>query len=167
MTSIRLAAAQSIVALLTAMTNPNTNQPLFSLTKLGAVFDVGNNATWAEVTHYQGRSVHAGSGGNTIGWRIDDVTLFDITCGAGPYELDSSGAQTNMLTIMDVVLPALHSHYQLPNASNPTVALPFAYSTLTDQPDKSVPVRIGAHVWLLWSLKVEVKNQYSVQLSTP
>ncbi len=168
MTSIRLAAAQSLVSLLQGMTNPNTNAPLFGLAKLGVVFDPLLATTWAEVTHYQGRSLHAGSGGNTIGWRVDDTVLFDVVCGAGPYELDSSAAQTNMLTIMDVVLPALHQHYQLPNASNPTVPLPYVYSVLTDQPDRSLPVNLpDGHTWLLWMLKVEVKSQYSIVLQSP
>ncbi len=169
MTSIRLAAAQSLEYLLTQLTNPTTNAPLFGVVKLGIVFDPGPTiTTWAEVTHHQGLSLHEGSGGNMVGWRVDDTCNFDITCGAGPYELDSNAAQVSMLTIMDVVLPALHSHYQLPNASNPTVPLPFVYSVLTDQPDKSVPVNFpDGHTWLLWSLRVEVKSQYNVTLSTP
>ncbi len=168
MSSNRLGIGQSLVALLAALTNPNTNAPLFGVVKLGAIFDPGNNTTFAEVTHFQGRSQHAGSGGNTIGWRVEDSVLYDLTCGAGPYQLDSTAAQTNMLTIMDVVLPALHTHYQLPNASNPTIALQSVYSTLEDSPDRSQPVRFpDGNVFLLWSQRIEVRQQYGVTLATP
>jgi hypothetical protein len=169
MTSIRLAAAQSLLSLLSGMTNPTTNAPLFGVTKLGAIFDAGQSATtWAEIIHHQGLSVHEGSGGNTIGWRIRDTCTFRITCGAGPYQLDSDAAQISMLTIMDVVLPALHEHYQLPTSGNPTVPLPFVYSVLTDQPDRSMPVRWpDGNIWLQWDLSVQVASAYSITLTSP
>ena len=172
MSSSRLAIGQALVALLAAMTNPTTGLPLFGpaagATKLGAIFDPTPFTTWSEVIHLHGRSQHAGSGGNVIGWRVEDEIVFRITCGAGPYELDSTAAQEAMLTVQDVVLPSLHSHYQLPQASAPSLPIQSVFSVLEDQPDRSQPVRFpDGHIWLLWSLDVSVKQQYGILLATP
>ena len=167
-TSNRLAIAQGLVSLLQGITNPNTSQPLYGLAKLGAVMNPSNLATWAEVTHMQGQGGPAGSGGPQTGWRIDEQITFMITSGVGPYETDTTAAQTSMLTIQDILLPALHQHFQLPVAGNPTIAIQSVYSVLPTQVDRSRPVRFpDGHVYLLWDVPVIVKQQYSIILQQP
>jgi hypothetical protein len=122
---------------------------------------------WAEVVHYQGKSGPAGSGGNLIGWRIEDNIAFKITSGV-PYEPDSTAATVASLTIQDILLPLLHSHAQIPNAANPSLAIASVYSLLTEQADTSRPVKFpNGHIYLLWDVIVLVKQQYNVTLTQP
>lgn len=166
--SSRLAIANALVALVQGITNPATSTALYQEVKLGALFDPSPFTSWAEVTHFQGQGTPAGSGGTQIGWRIDDTVQYQITSGVGPYETDSTAAQTAMLTIQDVLLPALHTHFQLPDASNPTNAIQSVYSTLVDQPDRSQVAKFpNGHVYLLWHTFVVVKQQYNVTLVQP
>lgn len=168
LTSNRLAIAQGLVSLLQGITNPNTSQPLYGQVKLGAMFNPSNLTTWCEVVHTQGQGGPAGSGGNQIGWRVDEQITFMITSGVGPYETDSTAAQTSMLTIQDILLPTLHQHFQLPVSGNPTIAIQSVYSVLPTQVDRSRPVRFpDGHVWLLWDVPVIVKQQYNVVLQIP
>jgi len=166
--SNRLAIGQALVALLQAIGNPSTSQPLYQYVKLGAIFDPGAATTFAEVVHVQGKGGPAGSGGPQIGWRIDDAVTFGINTGFGPYETDDSAAQSTMLFVQDVVLPTLRTHHQLPTVADPTQAVIGTYSLLIEQVDKSRPVRFpNGHVYLLWNLFATVKQQYSISLSTP
>jgi hypothetical protein len=168
LSSSRLAIGNALVSLLQGITNPNTSQALYGVVKLGALFNPSNLSTWAEVTHFQGKGGPAGSGGPNVGWRIDEEVTFLITSGVGPYETDSSAAQTNMLTIQDVLLPTLHQHYQLPVAGNPTIAVQSVYSVLPTLVDRSRPVRFpNGNVWLLWDVPVVVKQQYNIELVNP
>lgn len=168
MSSSRLAIGQGLVALLQAVQNPNTGQPLYQDVKLGAMFDPTtfiNN--WAEVMHYQGKSGPAGSGGNLIGWRIEDNIAFKITSGVR-YDTDSTAATIASLTIQDTLLPLLHSHVQIPSAANPQLAIASIYSLLAEQPDVSRPVKFpNGQVFLLWDVIVLVKQQYNITLTQP
>lgn len=168
MPSNRLAIAQGLVSLLQGIQNPATNQPLYQLCKLGAVFDASGLATWAEVTHFQGKGGPVGSGGAQVGWRIDEEVTFMLTSAVGPYETDSTAAQTNMLTIQDILLPTLHQHFQLPVAGNPTIAIQSVYSVLPTQVDRSRPVKFpNGNVYLLWDVPVIIKQQYNVLMVNP
>jgi len=81
---------------------------------------------------------------------------------------DSTAAQENMLTIQDVLLPTLHQHFQLPDASNPTNTIASVYSVLPIQADRSKPVRFpNGHWYLLWMVPVIIKQQYNVELVSP
>lgn len=168
MASSRLAIAKALVALIQGIQNPNTSQALYQLVKLGAVFDPGGNTSWAEVTHYQGKGGPAGSGGPQVGWRIEEDVTYQITSASGPYEIDSTAAQTNMLTVQDILLPSLRQHFQLPDASNPSNPVQSVFSVLVEQIDRSRPVRLpDGHVWLMWDVFVTVKQQYSITLVQP
>jgi hypothetical protein len=168
LTSNRLAIAQGLVSLLQGITNPNTSQPLYGAVKLGALFNPSNLSTWAEVIHMQGKGGPVGSGGPSVGWRIDEEITYLITSGVGPYETDSTASQMTMLTIQDILLPTLHQHFQLPVAGNPTIAIQSVYSVLPMQVDRSRPVKFpDGHVWLLWDVPVIVKQQYSISLVQP
>ena len=158
----------ALVSLLQGFTNPTTNQPLYQLVKLGAVFDPGATTTWCEVIHTQGQGSPVGSGGNMVGWRIDDAVTFLLTTALGYYEADSTAVQANMLALQDVLLPALHQHFQLPVAGNPTQAVQSVYSVLPVQVDRSRPMKFPNGRWyLLWDVPVVIKQQYSVQLVQP
>lgn len=166
--SSRLAIANALVALLKTIQDNNTSTAIYQYVKLGATFDPGASTAWCDVAHMQGKGGPAGSGGNIIGWRIDDEVTFLLTTGVGPYETNDSTAQANMLAIQDTLLPALHTHFQLPNASNPTIAVASVYSVLPIQPDHSRPMRFpNGHVYLLWTVPVIVKQQYNVGLVQP
>lgn len=168
MASNRLAIGQGLVSLLQGIINPNTSQALYGLCKLGAVFDPSNLTTWCEITHFQGKGGPVGSGGPQVGWRIDEEVTYLITSGVGPYETDSTAAQTTMLTIQDILLPTLHQHFQLPVAGNPTIAIQSVYSVLPTQVDRSRPVRFPqGNIFLLWDVPVIVKQQYSISLISP
>lgn len=167
--SSRLLIAQGLVTLLEGITNPNTSQPVYAYTKLGAVFDPSPYTSWAEVVDPRGKVGHAGSGGNTIGWRVEDDIAFKITSG-WLYEADSTAAMTNMLTAQDIVLPLFASHYQIPNPNAPTMAIASVYSLLEDQgqTDMSGPVRFpNGHVYLLFTFYALIKQQYNVVLQNP
>lgn len=162
------AIANALVYVMQNIIDPNTSKAYYPLVKLGAVYDPGTNVPFAQVTHYQGKSTPAGSGGPEVGWRIDDEITFLITSGFGPYQTDDSVAQSNMLYARDLVLPALHAHFQLPSASNPTIAVQSAYSVLPTQIDRSAPLKWpNGQVFLLWHVPVIVKQQYDVILTQP
>lgn len=164
----RLAIGQSIVEVLSAIENPNTNLPLYQLVKLGHVLNPGNAAAWCEVTILQGMSGPAGSGGNLVGWRIEDNPTFLVTSAAGPYEVDSEAAETAILTIMDVTLPVLRQHYQMPQANNIVQAIPQVYSVLLNQADRTViKVFPNGHTYKLWNVLMTVKQQYNITLVSP
>lgn len=166
--SSRLAIGNALVTLVAGVIDPNTNQALLSLVQLGAVFNPSNNVAWCEITHLQGQGKPAGSGGNMVGWRIDDETQWLLTCGIGPYETSSSSAQASMLNVQDVLLPALHTHFQIPSAGNPTQAVQSVYSVLPIEIDRSRPARFpNGHFYLMWSLPVTIKQQYNVELVQP
>jgi hypothetical protein len=166
--SSRLPIAKAIVALLQAIQDPTTSQPLYGFVKLGAVFNPGAATTWCEVYHSQGQSEHAGSGGNQIQWRIDDTVRYQVTSAVGPYETNDSTAQIDMLALQDIVLPELHKHFQLPDASNPTNTIQSVYSLLANQPDRSIPTKYpNGHVYLLWHVFVTAKQGYNIELVQP
>ncbi len=168
LTSNRLAIANGLVSLLQGIINPSTSQPLYGQVKLGAMFNPSNLTTWAEVIHMQGKGGPVGSGGPQTGWRIDEEITYLITSGVGPYETDSTAAQTSMLTIQDILLPTLHQHFQLPVAGNPTIAIQSVYSVLPTQVDRSRPVRFpDGHIWLLWDVPVIIKQQYNISFVAP
>lgn len=165
--SMRLIIAQGIVAMMASVTNPATSQPVYALSKLGAVFDPSPYPSWCEVTFFQSRSGPAGSGGPAVGWRIEDNPVFKITSG-WPYDADSSAAMTNMLTAMDIVMPMLHSHYQIPSPNNPSQPIASVYSLLEDQAERAMPVRFpNGKIYLLWETYCTAKEQYNVTLQTP
>ena len=168
MNSSRLNIANGLVTLLSGITNPATSLPLYSTVVLGALFDPDPiPAPWAQVAFYQGKSGPAGSGGNLIGWRIEDDVVLSITSG-WEYETDSATAMTNMFTTMDILLPILHSHVVIPDPNNPTIGIASVYSVLTELPDRAVPVRIpNGHMCLLWHVFVLIKQQYNVTLTVP
>lgn len=166
--SSRLAIGNALVAVLAAINDPATSAPLYPLTKLGAVYDPGANTQWAQVTHFQGQSKPVGSGGNMVGWRIDDSITWIITSGFGPYQTDDSAAQAAMLNAHDILLPALHTHFQLPLATNPTQAVQSVYSVLPIEIDRSQPLKFpNGNVYLLWHVPVIVKQQYNIELVQP
>lgn len=166
--SSRLAIADALVALLEIIPNPSTSQALFELVKAGAVYDPGAATTWCEVLHFQGKGGPAGSGGNEIGWRIDDSMTLRVTSAVGPYEVDSTAAERNMWALQDILLPALREHFQLPDASNPVNAVQSMYSMLVEAPDKSTVMRFpNGHSYKLWDIFVTAKQQYNVELSVP
>lgn len=165
--SSRLAIGQALVALLAGAKDSN-NSAIYQHTKLGAIWNPSTFTSWCAVAHLQGQGKPEGGGGFQTGWRIDDEIQFIITSGFGPYELDSSTSQENMLAAMDSVLPLLHEHYLLPTSSNPSQAVQGVYSVLPTQTDKSRPMKFpNGHVYLIWSFPIIVKQQYSVVLTAP
>lgn len=166
--SSRLAIGQALVALIQTIQNPNTSTALFQEVKLGAVFDPSPFTSWCEVVHFQAQGGPAGSGGNMVGWRIDEKVTFAVTSGVGPYETDSTAAQVNMLTIQDILMPTLRQHFLLPQSTNPTLPVASVYSVLIEQVDRSHPARFpNGHVYLLWDCFVTVSQQYNVSLIEP
>lgn len=167
--SSRLAIANALVTLLAGIQNTTTSTLIYQYVKLGATFDPGAATSWCDVIHTQGKGQPAGSGGPAVGWRIDDEVTFMLTTGVGPYETNDSTAQADMLTIQDILLPALHQHFQLPDSSNPANAVQSVYSILLQNvPDRSVPMRYpNGHVYLLWHVPVIVKQQYNIELVQP
>lgn len=166
--SSRLAIANALVSLLETFVVPNTSTAIFQYVKLGATFDPGASTAWCDVAHFQGKGGPAGSGGAMAGWRIDDAVTFMLTVGVGPYETNDSTAQANMLAIHDIMLPGLHTHFTLPDSTNPTVAVQSAYSVLPIDIDRSLPRRYpNGHVYLNWLVPVIVKQQYNVELVQP
>lgn len=166
--SSRLPIANALVYILENVLDPATSAALFPLVKLGAVYDPSPNTQWVQVTHFQGQVKPAGSGGNQVGWRRDDEVIFMITSGFGPYQTNDSTAQHNMLYAQDILGPALDTHFQLPDASNPTNAVPSVYSVLPIQVDRSQPRPFpNGNVYLLWFLPVIVRQQFNVLLTQP
>lgn len=169
MASNRLLIAQGLVKLLQGITDPSTNQPVYGLTKLGAVLDPSGFNSWVEVVDPRGKVGHAGSGGNVIQWRVEDDITFKITSG-WDYEADTTAAMTSMLTAQDLVLPAFASHYQIPNPNTPSLPIASVYSLLEDQgqTDMSVPIKFpNGRVYLLWTFYALVRQQYNVQVINP
>lgn len=169
MSSSRLLIAQGLVSLLAGIIDPNTSQPIYNTVKLGAVIDPTGLASWAEVVDPRGKVGHAGSGGNAIQWRVEDDIAYKVTSG-WDYELDTTAAMTAMLTAQDIVLPAIGSHYTIPNPNNTSIPIQSVYSVLLDQNqmDMSGPVRFpNGKIYLLWSFWVLVRQQYSVVLQSP
>lgn len=165
MSSSRLLIAQGIVAMLQGIMNGSS--PLYGTVKLGALFDPSAVTSWAEVTFFRAQSGPAGSGGNLVGWRIEDNPIFKVTSG-WDYEADSTAATVNMLTAMDILAPVLHSHYQIPNPNSPTQAIASVYSLLEDQPERAMPVRFpNGRAYLLWETYCVAKQQYNVTLVSP
>jgi hypothetical protein len=165
--SSRLAIGNALIALLKGATD-SSNNLIYQDVKLGAMWNPSTFTSWCAVAHVQGKGTPAGSGGTTVGWRIDEEVQFSITSGFGPYETDSTAAQTNMLTAMDVILPLLHSHYLLPTSGNPSMAVQSVYSVLPINADRSQPMKFpNSHFYLIWSFPIIVKQQYSVELVTP
>jgi hypothetical protein len=167
--SSRLAMANSLVTLLQGITDPNTSQPLYPLVKLGMVFDPGALTAFVGVWHYRGHRGKAGSGGNQIQWRSEDDVTFILTSGTGPYELNDSTAESAMLHIQDIMPPAIETHFQLPDASNPSNAIQSVYSVVLDQDDVSpAPQKFpNGHVYKIWHQFVKIKQAYNVQLVQP
>lgn len=167
--SSRLAIAQGMQLLLQGVTNPATAQLLYQDVKLGAYFGntMQNFASWAEVSFFEGKSGPAGSGGNLIGWRIEDALTLSIISG-WDYEVDSTAAMTNALTAMDILLPLLHSHVVIPSPGNPAQGIASVYGVLEEQPDRAIPVRMPTgHVYLLWHVYAVVRQQYNLTLVSP
>lgn len=165
--SSREAIGDSLVALLKGIQDPATNQPIYQLVKLGMIFDPQNANAWCAVWHMQGQGGPAGSGGDAVGWRIDDEVVFIITTGTGPYELDSTVAERAKLHIMDVVPPALRKHFQIPDSTNPTNAIQSVYSMLLSKVDRSEkPLKFpNGHTYAIWHQYVVVRQQYNVTLA--
>lgn len=168
--SSRLAIGQALQAFLSTVQNPNTSQNLYGVARLGAVWNpslAGISSNWIEVVHHKGVSGPAGSGGNQIGWRIEDSIVWRLGSGF-VYEPDSGAAQVAMLTAMDILLPILHSHYTLPQAGNTSVAVASVYSVLEDPADDSKPtIYPDGHVYLLWNCYVVTKQQYNISIVSP
>ncbi len=167
LTSQRNAIADGLVALLQTVQNAGGSAPLYSLVKKGHVVNPGTNAAWCEVLFKQGQSGPAGSGGNIVGWRIEDNPIYLLTSGF-LYDTDTGAAMTAMLQASDILLPLLHSHVQIPVASNPSLAIASVYSVLEEQPDTAAPIAFpNGKPYLLWNVFVKVKQQYNVQLTQP
>jgi hypothetical protein len=167
--SSRLPIAQGLVLMLQGVMNTTTGLPLYNYTKLGAIFDPSPYASWCEVVDPRGKAGHAGSGGNQIGWRVEDTIVFRIT-GGWIYDTDSTAAMVSMLTAQDILLPILMSHCQIPLATNPSQPIASVYNVLEDQgqTDSSAPVKFpNGHLYLLWTLQIAIQQQYNVQLVSP
>lgn len=166
--SSRLPMAKALVALIKTFQNPSTGLPLYQYVKLGSVFDASPYQSFCEVTHFEGVGGPEGSGGPQIQWRINDDMTFQITSGFGPYQLDSTTCEINMLATQDILLPLLRKHFELPDASNPLNAIQSVYSVLVQAPDKStVKPYPGGNVYKLWSIWVLVKQGYNIELVQP
>lgn len=163
MASNRLLIAQGLVAMLQGV----QNGALYNYVKLGALFDPSPYTSWAEVMFLQGKSGPYSSGGNLVGWQIDDQPVFKITSG-WPYDPNSTTAEENMLTAMDTLNPVLHSHYQIPNPNSPTQPIATIYSLLEDQTEHAMRMRFpNGKVYLLWETYCTTKQLYTVQLVQP
>jgi len=164
--SSRLIVGQGLVSLLQGVQNGTV--PLYGYVKLGSIFDPTPYTAWAEVTLMLAKSKPAGSGGNLVGWRIEDDPIWCITSG-WDYEQDSTAAMINMLTAMDILVPILHSHYQIPNPNSPSQAIAAIYSLVEwDQNERARPVRFpNGKVYLLWDIFIGTRLQYNVSLINP
>jgi len=169
LSSSSLLIAQGLVSLLSGIINPNTSQPVYAYSKLGAIFDPSPYSSWVEVVDPRGKVGHAGSGGQVVGWRVEDDLTFKITSG-WPYQQNSTTAMENMLTARDIVLPLFASHYQIPNPNNTSIAIASVYSLLEDQgqTDVTVPVRFpNGSIQLLWTFYALVRQQYNITFKSP
>jgi hypothetical protein len=164
--SSRLLIGQGLVALVQSVMNgPN---PLYGLVKLGSVFDPTPYTSFVEITFATGKSKPAGSGGQQIGWRIEDDPLWCVASG-WDYEADSTAATVNMLTAMDILIPFLHTHYQIPNPNNPSIAIASLYHlTEWDRDERARPVRFpNGRIYLMWEIYLGTKQQYNVTIVNP
>lgn len=172
MSSNRLAIGQALQAFLAGVVNPNTGLPLFALSKLGSVYDPTGFSSFIEVTYMKGTSSPVGSGGNQIGWRIEDTTVWSLSAG-WPYassatSINSTDAMTSMLTAMDILVPTLHQHYQFPLATNPSLAIQSVFSFLVEPQDRSrLVVFPNGTTYIMYEAFVTVKQQYGVNLVSP
>jgi hypothetical protein len=166
MNSSRLLIGQGLQALIASV--QNGANPLYGLVKLGAVFDPTPYTSFAEITLATAKSKPAGSGGQQIGWRIEDDPLWCVASG-WDYEADSTAAMTNMLTAMDILVPFLHTHYQIPNPNNPSIAIASLYHlTEWDRDERARPVRFpNGRVYLMWEIYLGTKQQYNVTIVNP
>lgn len=167
--SSRKLIVKGIVEWLKTVQNTNTGSNLYQFVKEGHVLDPSAyTGLWAEVTYAHGRSGPAGSGGSGIGWRIEDNPVWAIGTGY-PYDPNTTTASENIHEAMDMLLPAIHSHYKIPNPNNPTQPIGSVYSVLVaDQNDNGAPVTFpNGRVYYMWHAYVSVKQQYNVTLVTP
>lgn len=164
--SSRLLIGQGLQALIAGV--QNGANPLYAGVKLGAYFDPTSLSSFAEITFHHAKSHPAGSGGQQIGWRIEDDIVWCITSG-WDYEADSTAAMTNMLTAQDILLPVLHSHYQIPNPNTPSVAIASLYHmTEWEQQERARPVRFpNGRVYLLWEVYIGTHQQFNVTIVNP
>ncbi len=166
--SSRLPIAKALVALIKTFQNPDTGLPLYQNVKLGSTFDPSPYSIFCDVTHSQGQGGPEGSGGDMVGWRIDDQVAYQVTSGFGPYQLDSTACETSMLYTQDIVLPLLRKHFQLPDSTNPSNAVESVYRILVQRPDRSEPVKYpNGNVYKLWYIWILVNQQYNVELIQP
>ena len=164
--SSRLLIAQGLQALIAGV--QNGANPLYGFVKLGHFFDPTPYTSFAEITFVNGKSKPAGSGGQQIGWRIEDGPLWCIGSG-WPYQADSTAATTNMLAAMDILVPFLHTHYQVPNPNNPSIAIASMYHLDEwERDERARPVTFpNGQVYLLWELYIGTKQQYNVVITNP
>ncbi len=164
--SSRLLIGQGLQTLIAGVMNGAN--PLYGLVKLGAVFDPTPYTSFVEITFANAKSKPAGSGGQQIGWRIEDDPLWCITSG-WDYEADSTAAMTNMLTAMDILVPFLHTHYQVPNPTNPSIAIASLYHlTEWERDERARPVRFpNGRIYLMWEIYLGTKQQYNVTIVNP
>lgn len=164
--SSRLLIGQGLQALIASVMNGAN--PLYGDVKLGAIFDPTAFTSFAEITMANAKSKPAGSGGQQIGWRIEDDIVWCVASG-WDYEADSTAAMTNMLTAQDILLPFLHTHYQVPNPSTPSVAIASLYHlTEWERDERARPVRFpNGRVYLMWELYIGTKQQYNVTIVNP
>lgn len=169
MTSQRLLIAQGLQLLFQNVSDPTTNLPIYATAKLGAILDPTGLNSWCEIVDPRGKVGHAGSGGNVVGWRVQDAIAFKITSG-WIYEQDTNAAMVSMLTAQDIILPMMASHYLIPNPDDPTKSIGSVYSVLEDQnqTDMAMPIRFpNGHLYILWSFWALVQQQYNITLIVP
>ena len=169
LTSSRKLIAQGLVAWLKTVQNTDTSSALYQHVKNGAIWDPSAyTGLWAEVTYMQGKSSPAGSGGHQIGWRIEDHPAWIISTGYR-YDADSETCMNNIYTAMDMLLPAIHGRYQIPNPNNPTQPIGSLFSVLVgEQNDRGAPVTFpNGNVYFMWNAYVTVVQQYNVILVSP
>lgn len=164
--SSRLLIGQGLQALIAGVMNGAN--PLYGDVKLGHIFDPTNLSSFAEITMANAKSKPAGSGGQQIGWRIEDDIVWCVTSG-WRYDLDSTAAMTNMLAAQDILIPALHTHYQVPNPSNTSIAIASLYHlTEWERDERSRPVRFpNGLAYLLWEVYIGTRQQYNVTIVNP
>jgi hypothetical protein len=165
--SSRLLIGQGLQALIASVMNGAN--PLFPLCKLGFVFDPTPYSSFVEITFHQAKSAPAGSGGQQIGWRIEDGPLWLIT-GGWEYEADSDAAEINMLAAQDILVPFLHTHYQVPNPNNPSIAIASLYHlTEWEQTERARrPMNFpNGRAYRLWDIFIGTKQQYNVTIVNP
>ena len=164
--SSRLLIAQGLQALIAGV--QNGANPLYAGVKLGAYFDPTGLSSFAEITLATAKSKPLSSGGQQTGWLIKDDPLWCIGSG-WDYEADSTAAMTNMLATMDILVPFLHTHYQIPNPNNTSIAIASMYHLDEwERDERARPVRFpNGRVYLMWELYIGTKQQYNVTIVNP